>query len=307
MKATKYTALSAAWDVNLDTGTFLSPGKDSEQNQIVVLGHRIKDGEISADIIPIAGERDPNFGYELRECALLFRYIDREHFYLAGIGGFGRQFYIAKVSSSEWRMLDGCGLATSVIAGERYRLKVEFRSDRMTLFNNDVPILNTIDGTYFSGFCGLRTNKTQAKFENVELQWVRPKCFVIMPFEAELKFVYSVIKETIEQQDIECQRADERFISQPIMEDVKNQISSADLVVVDFTNKNPNVYFEAGLADAWKKKWIVLAQSTNDLAFDVQHVRTIMYSNKMGADITLKENLIKALKQILGKATDIET
>src|SRR5688572_20124800 len=33
-------------------------------------------------------------------------------------------------------------------------------------------------------------------------------------------------------------------------------LAGADIVVVDFTNRNPNVYFEAGLADAWKKKWI---------------------------------------------------
>jgi hypothetical protein len=68
-------------------------------------------------------------------------------------------------------------------------------------------------------------------------------------------------------------------------------LAGADIVVVDFTNRNPNVYFEAGLADAWKKKWIVLAQSTNDLAFDVQHIRTIIYSNKMGADSKLRESL----------------
>jgi hypothetical protein len=33
----------------------------------------------------------------------------------------------------------------------------------------------------------------------------------------------------------------ERFISEPVMEDVKSQIAKSDVVVVDFTNKNPNV------------------------------------------------------------------
>jgi SAM-dependent methyltransferase len=79
-------------------------------------------------------------------------------------------------------------------------------------------------------------------------------------------------------------------------------LAGADIVVVDFTNRNPNVYFEAGLADAWKKKWIVLAQSTNDLAFDVQHIRTIIYSNKMGADSKLRESLEQALKATMGAA-----
>jgi hypothetical protein len=121
-----------------------------------------------------------------------------------------------------------------------------------------------------------------------------------MPFDAELDFVYRVIKETVEQHDLDCLRADERLISEPVMEDVKSQIAKADVVVVDFTNKNPNVYFEAGLADAWKKKWIVLAQSPTDLTFDVRHIRTIIYSHKMGADVTLKQSLEKALKETMG-------
>jgi hypothetical protein len=59
------------------------------------------------------------------------------------------------------------------------------------------------------------------------------------------------------------------------------------------------VYYEAGLADAWKKDWIVLAQSTEDLTFDVRHIRCIQYSNTMGADVKLQaalENALSALK-----------
>ena len=55
--------------------------------------------------------------------------------------------------------------------------------------------------------------------------------------------------------------------------------------------RNPNVYFEAGMAFAWNKNWIVLAQSAADLSFDVQHVRTLLYSNRMGADVQLRESL----------------
>jgi hypothetical protein len=40
------------------------------------------------------------------------------------------------------------------------------------------------------------------------------------------------------------------MISRPVVEDLKALIAQADLVIVDFTGKNPNVYYEAGLADA---------------------------------------------------------
>jgi hypothetical protein len=82
------------------------------------------------------------------------------------------------------------------------------------------------------------------------------------------------------------------------MEDVKTEIAEADLVVVDFTDKNPNVYYEAGLADAWNKDWIILAQSTDDLTFDVRHIRCILYSNRMGADKKLETDLHGALEAL---------
>ena len=99
---------------------------------------------------------------------------------------------------------------------------------------------------------------------------------------------------------LDCTRADEVMISRPVVEDLKGLIAQADLVIVDFTGKNPNVYYEAGLADAWKKKWIVIAQSSDDLTFDMRHIRMILYSNKMGADILLRQNLSKAIRETMG-------
>ena len=61
----------------------------------------------------------------------------------------------------------------------------------------------------------------------------------------------------MESYGLKCVRADEVMVSRPVMEDVKQMIAEADLVVVDFTGKNPNVYYEAGLAEAWQKPAIV--------------------------------------------------
>jgi hypothetical protein len=120
-----------------------------------------------------------------------------------------------------------------------------------------------------------------------------------MPFQAELSNVYRIIKETVEKHGVECERADERVVSEPILDDVKAQIGSADLVIIDFTGRNPNVYFEAGIADALNRRWIILAQLKNDLAFDVQHIRAIMYLDKMGSDEKFKDDLHRALDATL--------
>src|SRR5262249_42608952 len=129
-----HTSLSVEWKINTETAEFFSPPKESEPNQILIFGDWLKDGAISATITPISGQPDANLGHDWKECAIVFRYEDREHFYVAGIGGFGTKFYIAKVTPSEWRLLEGTGLAREVKFGMPYPLRVEFTADRLALF-----------------------------------------------------------------------------------------------------------------------------------------------------------------------------
>ena len=192
------------------------------------------------------------------------------------------------------------GDKNSIEVGKPYHLRVECAGNTITLFENNVPVLSVKDEAYETGRWGLRTYRAQAKFDTVELLPSKPKCFVIMPFAPALKGVYDVIKEVVTSFDIDCERADEIFVSSPVTEDLKKLIAEADLIIIDFTGKNPNVYFEAGLAYAWSKKWILLAQDDDDLAFDVRNIRTIFYANTMGADAQLKEDLRKAIRETMG-------
>jgi hypothetical protein len=187
------------------------------------------------------------------------------------------------------------GQAKSVAKHKNYRLQVKFSGSQVTLFENDVQQLVYIDETHRLGQLGLRTWNTSARFENLCALKARPKAFLVMPFKSEFDFVHKVIERTAVAFDVDCVRADEIAISRPVMDDVKAQVAEADLIIVDFTGKNPNVYYEAGLADAMKKDWIILAQSSDDLSFDVRHIRCIQYSNVMGADQKLKTDFENAL------------
>jgi hypothetical protein len=157
------------------------------------------------------------------------------------------------------------GRPRSIVRNRKYRLRIEFSGSRITLFENGVQQLTDVDENYQLGQLGFRTWNTSAVFENVHAIKERPKAFLIMPFNSEFDFVHDVIDRSTKNFGIDCIRADQRAISSPVMEDVKIQIAEADLVIVDFTNKNPNVYYEAGLADAMKKDWIVLTQSSTPL------------------------------------------
>lgn len=95
-----------------------------------------------------------------------------------------------------------------------------------------------------------------------------------MPFTSSLNFVYDVIKDVVTSERPECHRVDESAMARPIVDDIKEWLANADLVVADLTGSNPNVYYEAGFAHALGKKVIPIAQSKDDLAFDLRPIRT---------------------------------
>ncbi len=293
----KYSMLNDDWEVTGDN-SFVSPLNPNQGNQMIIFSDQIKNGSISAEITPIKGEK-LRTGETSTEASLVFRYTGQEGFYYAGLSAFGTKFFVAKsISGPVYQLRHWVGSASSVKPGKTYRIRVDFSGNQISFYENDVRQMVLYDESYPAGQWGLGAWKCQARFENVRMRQDQPVAFVIMPFASELTFVYGVIKSTLESYGMRCIRADETFISRPVMDEVKKRIAEADVVIVDFTGKNPNVYYEAGLADAWKKDWIVLAQASEDMTFDVRHIGSIRYTNTMGADIKLRHDLEQAVEAL---------
>ena len=291
-----YAMLEDDWQV--EEGVFVSPLVKERPGQMLLFGDRVRNGSISADIT-ILESHDRRTGEPSMEATLVGRYSGSDSYFYAGTGAFLTKFFIGKATPGPfYQARQYVGQSSSVLEGKKYKLRLEFSGSQVTLYENDVQQLVMIDQSYQMGQCGLATWMTRARFENVRVSKARPRAFLIMPFKSELDFVHSVIDRIVTNYGIECIRADQIAISRPVMEDVKTQIAEADIVIVDFTGKNPNVYYEAGLADAWKKDWIILTQSTEDLTFDVRHIRSIAYSNTMGADKKLETDLENALRAL---------
>lgn len=291
-----YSVLGDDWIV--DGHGFTAPLVAGRPDQVLIFADRLRNGSISADITILDSEDVPNADPP-NEAALVLRYGGRDSFAYAGVGGFGSKFFIGRAfEGTEWVSLSRVGRHSSISKNKTYQLRVDFSGSQITLFENDVQQLVVVDDTYQIGQVGLRTWRTSARFENLRAFKARPRAFLLMPFNPEFDFVHKVIRDSMIEFGLDCIRADQIAISRPVMDDVKIQIAEADLVVVDFTGKNPNVYYEAGLADAMKKDWIVLTQSTDDLAFDVRHIRCVQYSNVMGADHGLRTDIDYALNAL---------
>jgi CheY-like chemotaxis protein len=118
--------------------------------------------------------------------------------------------------------------------------------------------------------------------------------FCIMPFDDELYDTYLFgIKETLNNIGYHCFRIDEQIFNDAIIEKIKESIKTSDYIIADLTNSNPNVFYEVGFAHAIGRNVILIANSTLDLKFDLQHIRTIIYDGKINK---LREELEKEFK-----------
>lgn len=104
-------------------------------------------------------------------------------------------------------------------------------------------------------------------------------CFVMMPFAPPLGSYYEkVYKPAIEKAGLKPVRADtEIFATGKIMDQVWSGINSATVLVAELTTRNPNVFYELGLAHALKKPVVLVSSNEEDVPFDLKYIRVIYY------------------------------
>jgi hypothetical protein len=71
----------------------------------------------------------------------------------------------------------------------------------------------------------------------------------------------------------------------------------AHAVVVDFTGRNSNVMYETGIAHTLGKHVIPITQSREDVPFDIQHHRALLYLPNAQGFAELEAGLTKKLAQ----------
>jgi hypothetical protein len=126
-------------------------------------------------------------------------------------------------------------------------------------------------------------------------------CFVLMPFSPnKLTDIYRrYIRAPIEANTtIKCIRADDIYKSTPIMSDIWRKIIEARFVIADLTDKNPNVFYELGMAHTLGKEVILVSQKLEDIPFDLRGVRTIIYEDSPSGYDKLSEQILKYVEEL---------
>jgi hypothetical protein len=152
----------------------------------------------------------------------------------------------------------------------------------------------------------LKKNYRQAVWERLAIlgpprhdeEW--PEIFVLMPFTAELVTIYEDhIKKAVAESEFELRvgRADDFFGPRPIMKDVWSAIHAARIIIADCTGRNPNVFYEIGLAHAIGRYTILISQSLDDIPFDLRHLRIILYKYTPPGMKAFETALIETIKR----------
>lgn len=127
------------------------------------------------------------------------------------------------------------------------------------------------------------------------------KAFVLMPFSPELNRDYrEIFRPALEHAKYTVHRADDLFTPRPIILDIQQSITEANLILCEMTGRNPNVFYELGLAHALGKPAILLSRREEDIPFDLRHIRVIIYEKtspnwkeKLRSSITAAANAVK--------------
>jgi|CryGeyStandDraft_6_1057127.scaffolds.fasta_scaffold107691_2 hypothetical protein len=126
---------------------------------------------------------------------------------------------------------------------------------------------------------------------------------VMMPFIMEFDNVYQTIKQACTNVDMLCYRVNDIWNNSAIIQDIFELIYCSSIVIVDFSNKNPNVFYEAGIAHTLGKNVIPITQSIEDIPFDLRHHRAVKYLNNNEGLIELREILQSKIKKLTYKPT----
>jgi hypothetical protein len=105
----------------------------------------------------------------------------------------------------------------------------------------------------------------------------RRRVFVAMPFKSQYDQVLELIKKASYNLNLEVVHIGEQSFVGSIINHIRSEIESSDLMVAIVTEENGNVYYEIGLAHCQMKPVVLLTDDPDKLKFDLKDHRAIKY------------------------------
>lgn len=129
------------------------------------------------------------------------------------------------------------------------------------------------------------------------------KCFIACPIgnenSADRKnsdfLLKSIVKPVLES-DFNIERSDLISSTNKITDEIIERLTNSELVIVDLSSHNPNVFYELGYRHALNRPTITMINKDDHIPFDVSAYRTIYYSELHNDVLSAKEQLKNTLE-----------
>ncbi|MFI5294333.1 MAG: hypothetical protein ACHQ0Y_04840 [Thermodesulfovibrionales bacterium] len=122
---------------------------------------------------------------------------------------------------------------------------------------------------------------------------------VMMPFHPDFNRVYKVLLRTAKNAGLHCRRADDIWENPAVIQDVVSLIDRSHIIICDCSTRNPNVFYEIGIAHTLGREVILITQSDEDIPFDLRHLRYVPYLNNREGLTALAARLKPRLEALL--------
>jgi len=105
------------------------------------------------------------------------------------------------------------------------------------------------------------------------------KIFVLTPFSNVERMVFDEIKSICSEVGFTVERGDENRAEGDILNQIISGIVSSHIVLANISSRNPNVFFELGIAMTLGKPTLLLSDTLSEVPFDLQSRRIIMFKD----------------------------
>lgn len=147
-----------------------------------------------------------------------------------------------------------------------------------------------------------RRRQLPKDFQLPEIETIDPNLLsAMMPFDMGFNKVYETLAKAAETAGLRCRRADDIWENTSIIQDVVSLIDRSRIVICDCTNRNPNVFYEIGIAHTLGRDVILITQNDADVPFDLRHLRYVKYLNNAEGLRKLRTQLEAKLTDMVGK------
>ena len=121
---------------------------------------------------------------------------------------------------------------------------------------------------------------------------------VMRPFEAGFDCVQSALEKSCAELNLRCLDVNQIWNETEIIQDIFSLIFRSRAVICDFSGRNPNVFYEAGIAHTLGRPVIPIVQSPEHIPFDLQHHRYIKYLANNEGFAKLEQEVLRRLRSL---------